>query len=215
MTSTHQKFTFDTVFDPAGGEFAPPPRMKRAFTADEVEQVRAQAFAEGERSAIAVAEQVVAAALVEVSRASTGALGALGRIVHEHRVACGEIALCAARTVAGAALDAYPQAPADAAFEALAREIEATPRLIVQVAPNLAERLQTILAETAANCGYPGQIVVRSDPALPRAAFVYDWGEGRASFNPEETAERVAAALRNAIAAENPDPAPHPSRNEA
>ena len=37
---------------------------------------------------------------------------------------------------------------------------------------------------------------------LPLAAFTLDWGEGRAAFDPEAAAARVAAALDEALAAE-------------
>ena len=47
-----------------------------------------------------------------------------------------------------------------------------------------------------------GQIVARADPDLPRAAFTLDWGDGRAAFDPEAAAARVAAALDAALAAE-------------
>ena len=38
--------------------------------------------------------------------------------------------------------------------------------------------------------------------ALPMAAFVLDWGDGRAAFDPEQAAARVAEALSTALAAE-------------
>ena len=77
-----------------------------------------------------------------------------------------------------------------------------TPRLAVRTSTDLAERLQTALEATAQSCGYAGQIVVRADPGLPTAAFVLDWGDGRASFDPIQAAERVAEALRSAVEAE-------------
>ena len=201
MTISHERFTFDTVFDNAGGAVTAP-RPKRAYTPDEVEQVRAQAFAEGERSGLVRAEQAAAAALAEIAKASAAALGALDRLVHDHRAACAELALATGRTIAGAALEQFPEAPAAAALAAMAREMEATPRLAVRAAPDLVERLQTALEATAQRCGFSGQIVVRGDPALPMAAFVIDWGDGRASFDPVEAADRVTLALRGAVEAE-------------
>ncbi|HWU15972.1 MAG TPA: flagellar assembly protein FliH, partial [Caulobacter sp.] len=38
--------------------------------------------------------------------------------------------------------------------------------------------------------------------AMPTAAFVLDWGDGRAAFNPDDAAARVTQALEAAIAAE-------------
>jgi flagellar assembly protein FliH len=202
MNTPHQKFNFDTEFDAVTGGVIAAPRPKRAFTPDEVEQVRAAAFAEGERSGVVRAEQAAAAALAEIALAAKAALSALTRIVHDHRSISADLALATGRTIAGAALEQFPEAPAAAALAAMAREMETTPRLAVRTSVDLVDRLQATLEATAQACGYAGQIVVRGDPALPPADFVLDWGDGRASFDPVETAERVAEALRNAVEAE-------------
>lgn len=202
MTTPHKKFGFDTVFDQAGGIAYAPPTPKRVFTAGEVEQVRAAAHAEGERSAVARAEQAQAAALAEIAGAARAALGALAEAAHRHRVGTSELALAAAKVIAGAALDQFPEAPVAAALQTLAREVEAAPRLMTRAAPELVERTQQALDQAAQACGFPGQIIVKADPALPRAAFVLDWGDGRAGFDPVEAEARVAAALRTALVAE-------------
>ena len=43
---------------------------------------------------------------------------------------------------------------------------------------------------------------MKPDPAMAAAAFVFDWGDGRAAFDPAAAAERVAEALNAALAAE-------------
>ena len=213
--SPHRKFTFDTVFDNDGAVAFAAPRVKRAFTADEVEQARVQAFAEGERSAVVRAEEAQAAALADIARSTQSALGALAKVAHEHRTACAELALACARTIAGAALEQFPQAPAQAALASLAREIESAPKLAVRATPDMVERLQAALDQTAQACGFPGQILVKAEPALPAAAFVLDWGDGRAAFDPIEAAERVAEALHTALAAEGLHAEPLISPSEA
>jgi flagellar assembly protein FliH len=213
--SPHRKFTFDTVFDGDGAITYAAPRVKRAFTAEEVEQARSLAFAEGERSAIVRAEEAQAAALADIARSTQTALGALAKVAHEHRTACAELALACARTIAGAALEQFPQAPAQAALASLAREIESAPRLAVRATPDMVERLQVALDQTAQACGFPGQILVKADPALPAAAFVLDWGDGRAAFDPTQAAERVAEALHTALAAEGLHAEPLISPSEA
>lgn len=203
MTNTpHKKFGFDTVFDQAGHIAYAPPQPKRSFTPAEVEAIRAAAFAEGERTAAVKAAEAQANALAGVAGATRSAMGALTEVAHRHREGAAELALAAARVIAGAALDQFPSAPVAAALEALSREVEASPRLIVRAAPELGERTQAILDETAQASGYAGQILVKTDPDMPRAAFVFDWGDGRADFDPVEAEARVAEALRTALAAE-------------
>lgn len=202
MTTPHKKFGFDTVFDQAGHVAYAPPQPKRVFTPAEVEQVRAAAYAEGERSAAARAAEAQAAALGEIAAAARAALGALADAAHRHRAGAAELALAAAKVIAGAALDRFPDAPVAAALETLAREVEAAPRLMTRCAPDMVEATQAVLDQTALACGFPGQILVKADPTQPRAAFVLDWGDGRAAFDPVEAEARVAEALRTALAAE-------------
>jgi flagellar assembly protein FliH len=211
-----QRFTFDTVFEDSGRVIAPV-RPKKNFTAEEVEAIRQECFAEGERSAVAIAQQAQAQALQQIAMSAQGALAGLAMVAHEHRAGSGRLALVAARKIADAALDRFPEAPAAAALEALAREVEAVPRLIARCAEGQVEAIQAALEGAAQNAGYPGQILVRADPALPLAAFVLDWGDGSATFDPEASAARVSKALEEALAAEgfhaeslsNPNEADH------
>jgi len=211
-TAAARKFTFDTVFD-GDRVIAAAPRPKRSYTAEEVEAIRADRFAEGERSAVARAQEAQAAAI----RALASALSTLTAIAHDHRTGAARLALAAAGKIADAALTAFPQAPLTAAIDALAREIDAVPRLVARIADNQVEAAQAALTQAASDAGYPGQIVVRADSGLRGAAFVLDWGDGSAAFDPAQAAGRVAQALETALAAEglHAEPllpaSPHPS----
>ncbi|AZS22472.1 MULTISPECIES: FliH/SctL family protein [unclassified Caulobacter] len=198
----HRKFSFDTVFDDNGGVAYAPPRVKKTFTPEEVEAAKAQAYAEGERSAVARAEQEAAQALAEVAHAVQQAFETLTHVAHEHREGSAMLALACARKIADAALSHFPEAPVTAALEALAREVESQPRIFVRVSPELEERTQQALENVAAQIGFQGQIVARADGAMAPAAFTFDWGDGRAAFDPDGAAQRVAEALEAAIAAE-------------
>jgi len=198
----HKRFAFDTVFDDRGGVAYSAPKVKRSFTPEELEDARAEAYAEGEKSAVARAEQAAANALRDIARGVEEAFGALAAVAHEHRTGSAMLALACGRKIADAALEHFPEAPINAALTSLAREIEAQPRITVRVADHLVERTQASLDETAHAIGYPGQIVARGDDSLAPAAFTFDWGDGRAAFDPDEATRRVAEALEAAIAAE-------------
>jgi flagellar assembly protein FliH len=202
MAGAPQKFSFDTVFDAQGGVAYAAPRPKRTYSAEEVEQVRAQAYAEGERAALAsiAAQQQMALGLI--AAACQQALPSLAAVAHEHRVGSANLALACARGVAGAALERFPEAPLQAALASLAQEIEASPRLIVSAAPDLAERIEGELDTIAANLGYAGAIQVKAEAGLSAHAFTLDFGDGQAAFDPEAAAARVTAALEAALAAE-------------
>jgi len=196
----HKRFTFDTVFDDRGGA-AVPPRVKKSFTPEEMDLAKAEAYAAGEQSAVVQAEREAAMALGQVGQAIHSAFSTLAAVAHEHREGSAMLALACGRAIADAALDQFPEAPAQAALVALAREVEASPKLTIRVAPHLVERTQAALEQTAQAIGFPGQIIARAD-AMPAAAFLLDWGDGRAAFNPDDAAARVTKALEAAIAAE-------------
>jgi flagellar assembly protein FliH len=202
MSEAHEKFSFDTEFDAGGGVAFSAPRPKRLFPADEVEQLRALAYAEGERAAMASISAQQANALSQIAMACNQALPRLAEVAHEHRQGSAALALACARGIADSALEKFPQAPVLAALDALAREIDAQPRLVLSADPALAEGLQSILEETARGLGFEGAVVIKPDGAFGRHAFTLDFGDGQAAFDPAQAAGRVTLALEAALAAE-------------
>jgi flagellar assembly protein FliH len=202
MTSAPRKFDFDTVFGGDGHVVSSAPRPKRLYTAEEVEQLRAQAVAEGQQAALASMAALQAQALAQIADACRQAMPALAGVAHAHREGSAALAQSCARAIADAALDRFPTEPLRAALVALAREVEAAPRLMVTVAPELADAMQAALSETAQAVGYPGAIKVRPQAGLPRGAFSLDFGDGAAAYDPQTAATRVAQALEAALAAE-------------
>jgi flagellar assembly protein FliH len=198
----HAKFAFDTVFDHSGEVTFAAPRPKRSYTAEEVETISQAARAEGERAALAGIAAHQADALAAIMAACAQALPRLAEVAHAHRVGSTELALACARAIAAAALDRFPEAPVRAALEALAREIEAAPRLVVTANADMAEGLQKVLEEAATATGYQGAVQVRLDDGLAAHAFTLDFGDGSATFDPEAAADRVAQVLHAALASE-------------
>jgi len=202
MSEAHEKFSFDTEFDARGSVTYAAPRPKRLFPADEVEQIRAAAHAEGQRMAMASIDAQQADALTQIAQACAQALPRLAEVAHEHRQGSATLALACARAIADSALEKFPQAPVLAALETLAREIDAQPRLVLSADPALAENLQPLLEDVARGLGFEGAIIVKPDGAFGRHAFTLDFGDGQAAFDPAQAAGRVTLALEAALAAE-------------
>jgi flagellar assembly protein FliH len=210
MNPPLRKFAFDTVFDDVGGVASEAPRVKKFFTPEDVDAARAAGFAEGQQSALVQAEQAAAVALRQVAAAMNTALQGLAHIAHAHKTSCAELSLACGKSIAGAALDAFPDAPAVAALQTLIQEVEATPRLVIRTSTPDPDRLRAALEQVAENAGLTGQVTVKAEPGMARAAFVFDWGDGRAVYDPEAAAARVAEALQAALASEglHGDPLP-------
>ena len=202
MSEAPRKFSFDTVFDAAGEVAYAPPRTKRSYTAEEVEEIRRRAGAEGEATALASVAAQQQQALAEIAAACALALPKLAEVAHNHRQGAAALALACAKGIAGAALERFPEAPLQAALAALAQEIEAAPRLTVSVEPELADGLRRILEETPQTAAYAGVIQVRAEAGLGAHAFTLDFGDGQAAFDPQAAAARVTDVLTAALAAE-------------
>jgi flagellar assembly protein FliH len=202
MSDPATRFQFDTEFSASGDVTFSPQRVKRLFPADEVEQIRAEAFAAGEQAALNSLSAQQANAISAISAACAQALPRLAEVAHEHRTASAELALACARAIAGAALDRFPEAVALAALDALAREIDAQPRLVVTAEPGLAKQLQDTLDDAARGLGFEGAVVVKGDGAFGAHAFTLDFGDGQATYDPAAAAERVSEVLTAALASE-------------
>jgi len=202
VTPLVEKFGFDTVFDGAGNVARSTTRPKRYFTADEMEAVRTRAFAEGEQKALGEMSALQARSLAEISKHAEHGLGSLAQVAHAHREGSAALALACARAITGEVLGLFPRAALESALASLADEIESEPRLVVSVSPALAAAVGETLSATAAAIGFAGQILVREDADRIGAAFTLDFGDGAASFDPEDAALRVGKALEAALAAE-------------
>jgi flagellar assembly protein FliH len=198
--SQPRPFTFGADFGDSPAVVAAP-RRKRVYLAEEVDQVREAALREGEASAVAAAQQAQAQALAQIADAARQALGALAQVALEHKTGAAELALAAARRIADAALDRFPEAPLRAALDALSREIEGQPRLVVRMG-SASETIQAAVEEAAEQAGFAGQIVFRPEPGPVRAAFALEWADGKAAFDPAAAAARIAETLEAALAAE-------------
>ena len=196
-------FSFDTEFDASGvvvqaSAFRP---ARRAYTPPEVEALVAQARAEARDAALAEIESVRAMALSTIAQSLASAVPSLNQVARAHREQSADLALAAARVVAAAALDRFPAGPLQAALEALAQEIDASPRLVIRTG-ELDDANRARLEQQCADAGFSGVVAFREEPGLPSASFQLEWADGRAAFDADAAFVRIGEALKSALAAE-------------
>lgn len=196
-------FIFDTEFAASGevvrgATYAP---VKRAFNRAEVDALLAQAQVEARQAALAEVDSIRALALAEIGRALAASAPVLKGVAERHRADAAGLALSAARVIAGAALDRYPQGALKAALETLAEEIDASPRLTVRAA-GLDEVNRAEIERLCAEAGFDGMLSLRDEPGMAPAAFALEWADGRAAFDPAEVEARIRQAVATALAVE-------------
>lgn len=203
LPSNAVPFAFDTEFGADGAVLRASSWQptKRAFAPAEVEALVAQARLEARQQALDEVEALRADALSIVAQTVSQAATALRDVAEAHRRESAELALAAGRVIGSAALERFPRRPLEAAIEALAQEMDATPRLLVR-ASGLDEGGRAQIEALCAQSGFSGLVVFRDEPHMPAAAFALEWADGRAEFDSAEAEGRVAAALDAALAAE-------------
>jgi flagellar assembly protein FliH len=195
-----RKYAFDTEFAPDGAILRDPPRR---LTTEQLEAECANAYERGKQDAIAHAEREAAAALEALASAASAVVARLDAESRATRTEAAQLALVAARKIAGAALDAFGEERAAAAIEAAMDMLRHQPRLVVKLSPEAAETLGPRITEMAQTHAYAGAVLVRPQPGLKAGEVVVDWSDGVIAMNPDDAAARIEDMIEAALAAPN------------
>lgn len=193
-----RKYGFETEFAPDGAIVRDAPKK---LSQEEVAAECAAAYEHGKQDAVAQAERKAAAALEALADAASAVLTRLDAESKAMREEAAQVALAAARKIAGAALDAYGCDRAAAAVEAAMDALRHQPRLVVKLPQADVETLQPRIAAMCETHAYAGAVLVRGDAALKTGEVVIDWSDGVVTLSPEEAAARIAALVEAALAA--------------
>jgi flagellar assembly protein FliH len=192
--ATVSKFTFDTVFDAQNDAVsdAAKARQKKSLTQGEIDALRAEARAEGLKAGEIRAAEAVAAAANETANALRTVLQRSSADIEIVRAEAAKLALVAARTLARLALDAMPASEVENVLRESLHQAIGEPRVLLRASPQVAEALQSRLADIAHEEGYEGRVQISADPNIRGADCRIEWRGGGA--------ERSEAALEAALA---------------
>jgi flagellar assembly protein FliH len=186
------KFLFDTDFA-AGDEssrLAPRPDAPR-FTANDLEEAKAAAHAEGVAAGRAAAEQDIARRIADACAVLGTKVDQLMKETAAQRDVQTREAVTAAVEIARRLLPNLGKREAIGEIEALIREclsrLHDEPRLVVRVADELLDPVRQRIDQVAASAGYTGRIILFADAALKPGDARVEWADGGA--------ERDSAAI--------------------
>ncbi len=196
-----EKFKFDLEFSEDGQARQTRPAVKRAYRPEEVEAERAKARAEGERSAVAQAEQMTAKLMDQLAQSMhqelTVAKFALDEIHDDATRLAGTIARKLVMQAFEAAPESYFERVIDECLNLLHRE----PEIRVTIPAGSPESLFARLKELAAQHGLENRIRVEASPNLRAASCHVDWQAGGAEISLEDALTRMEAIIAERIAA--------------
>jgi flagellar assembly protein FliH len=202
-TAQPRKFTFDQRFDSGPSGTRPSaPKVKRFYTPEEVEAVRAAAYAEGKGSLEAVTAQAQSVALGQIAEATMAALRTMDMLAAEARADAMQVALLSARRIAESALARYPLDSIEETIAQCLAQIAHEPRVVIKVNADVADALRARIGQLTDDIGFAGRIVISAEPHLSHADCRLEWTDGGIERNAGVIAERVESHLARFIESE-------------
>lgn len=210
------KFSFDTAFDatdqfvvPAEEEALPPePTFSEAELAAAREKGYAEGFEAASDEARASLETATAGALEEIMRQLTN----MESVVSEGLQQAQRSAIDLSNAIARKMVDKLNQANAQASVEAviidvLGRVLE-EPRVVIRVNDALLDPLKQNLSSVTRKSGFPGSIILLTEPGIQIADCRIEWADGGADYSYESLWADIDAIIERhtmAIGSENGD----------
>jgi flagellar assembly protein FliH len=194
MTQPRQ-FAFQTEFTPDGEVLSGPGRS--FFSRDEAEKLAAAARNEGEAKARAAGFASVDRIVAHLSPVSAQ----LAQTAETLRREAAELALIAARKIAGTALDKNGDQTAAEAIASTVGLLKLNPVVTVAVAPESLVEVKARL-EQMQRQGRQAAITFVADPKAKPGDWRVEWAEGSAGFSREQ----VEAAIESLVTARLEDP---------
>lgn len=187
-----QPFAFETEFTPAGEVLGGPQR--KFVPRDEVDKIAASARVEGETKARQTIEAKGFASVDRIVTHLSPVSAQLAQLADQLRREAAELALIAARKIAGAALDKAGEQVAADAIAQVVRQLKANPVVTVTLAQESIPEVERRMDQLRRN-GQAGQLSFVADPNAKPGDWHVEWTDGSVSFNREEVAAAIEAAL--------------------
>ena len=188
-------FLFATEFN-ADGEVLSGPERKY-FSRDEADQLAAKARAEGE----ARAKQAGFASVDRIVGALAPVAAQLSAAAEQLRAEAAELAMIAAKRIAGAALDRQGEEIAAAAIADVIRQLKLNPAITVAISPDAIPAVERRLEQLRAK-GVGGSVSCAPHPRAKPGDWRVEWADGATGFS----RDAVEAAIDTIMASRLQDP---------
>ncbi len=194
-----QPFSFETEFTPSGDVLGGPAR--KFVSREEADQLAAKALADGEARARQAAEVKGFASVDRIVAHLAPVSAQLAQLAQTLRREAAELALIAAKKIAGDALDKAGAEAAATAINEAVRQLKNNPVVTVSLQPEAIPEVERRLEHLRRN-GQAANIAFIADPAARPGDWRVEWAEGSVGF----TRDQVEAGIDAIVNARLNDP---------
>lgn len=190
MALNAKPFEFTTEFTPNGEVLSgDKPAFRRV---EEVERDLAKAREEGQAAAMASIEARIAKSLETIAAQLTPAEQVIGRTAASLRNDAVDLAMAAARRIAGAALDEFGADIAVEAIASAAAQLREAPEIVVVAPPETAHGAALRLDNMA---GVSGKVRFEPDPTARPGDWRIEFAQGAVAHRREDVEKAIEDAL--------------------
>lgn len=186
-------FIFDTEFTSDGNVLDG--SVRSFYPREEVEEISNAARAEGESAAINSAHARALNALENFVQKYDAIHAGLTQAATTLRAESAELALLAAKKIAGTALDNATEEAAKQAITEIVTKLKDKPTLVITVSTEALPHIQACVDQLQAR-GQAGAIRLESSDTAQMGDWRIDWAEGIAAFSREQMEEAVEQAVK-------------------
>lgn len=184
------KFTFGTDFREGG---------RRAAGEADVAAARAEGFAAGAAQGRREAEVQLNALVGQLARAAERLVSQEAAHAAEVEARAAYVAIVAARTLAGAALNERPIAALENALRECLAHARLAPHLVMRVNEGAVEAAEGLVKRLAQETGFAGRLVVLGEPDIAPGDGRIEWAEGGFVIERERLGQLVDQAVAMAF----------------
>lgn len=161
----------------------------------------AAGIAEGQRAASAQAAKQLTAAAEQLARHAAGMAAALDDTRKQVIAEAVQVALTAARKLAGGLIAREPAAEIEALLADSLAGLEAVPHLVVRCHPELAEAVRDTATSRIQASGFAGRLVVLGEPDIRIGDARIEWADGGIVRDINAISEQIDEAVSSYFAA--------------
>lgn len=193
MTQRATPFAFETEFTPSGDVLRGPDR--KYLSREEADQLAAKALSEGETRARQAVEAKGFASVDKIAAHLSPVAAQVAALADTLRREAAELALIAARKIAGEALDRNGEAVAADAIANAIRQLKGNPTVVVSVAPDALPQIERRLEQLRRH-GIGASLQFIGDARAKPGDWKISWAEGSTGFSREAVETMIENALR-------------------
>jgi flagellar assembly protein FliH len=196
MTQRATPFAFETEFTPSGDILGGPER--KFLSREEADQLAAKALSEGEMRARQAVEAKGFASVDKVAAHLSPVAAQVAALADTLRREAAELAMIAARKIAGEALDKNGEAVAADAIANAIRQLKGNPTVVISVAPDALPQIERRLEQLRRH-GIGASLQFIGDARAKPGDWKISWAEGSTGFSREAVETMIENALRERL----------------